>query len=113
MCGLFIWNLKKIFKLITLCFPTKIRRNERKHGLRISANFTIDPMISWLQDDYIETLQTHNEENIDAAKTFIRNLKGNITNTWLSYQKNVWLHEIANKYNNTYPSPIKMEPFYG
>ena len=37
-----------------------------------------------------------------------------ITNTWLLYKKNACidkLHDLVNKYKNTYHSAIQMEPF--
>ena len=56
---------------------------------------------------------THNEGKSVVAKRFIRTLKNKIYKYMTSISKNVYvdkLDDIANKYNNTYRSTIKMKP---
>ena len=70
-------------------------------------------MISWLQDKDIEMHSTHNEGKSVVAERFVRTLKNNIYNYMTSISKNVYtdkLDGIANKYNKTYHSAIKMKP---
>ena len=56
---------------------------------------------------------THNEGKSVVAERFIRTLKNNIYNYMTSISKNVYIDKldgIANKYNKTYHSTIKMKP---
>ena len=56
---------------------------------------------------------THNEGKSVVAEIFIRALKNKNYKYMTSKSKNVYidkLHDIANKYNNTYHSTIKMKP---
>ena len=56
---------------------------------------------------------THNEGKSVVAERFIRTLKTNIYKYMTSISKNLYinkLNHIANKYNNTYHSTIKMKP---
>ena len=55
----------------------------------------------------------HNEGKSVIAKRFIRTLKIKIYKYITSVSKNVYidkLHDIVNKYNNTYQSTVKMKP---
>ena len=57
---------------------------------------------------------THNEGKSVVAERLIRTLKNKIYKYMTSISKNVYmdkLDDIANKYNNTYHSTIKMKPF--
>ena len=56
---------------------------------------------------------THNEGKFVVAERFIRTLKIKIYKYMTSVSKNVYidkLDDIANKYNNTYNSTMKMKP---
>ena len=71
-------------------------------------------MKSLLQDNNIEMYSTDNEKKSVVTERFIRTLKNEIykcKNTSIS--KKVYINkldDIANKYNNTYHSTIKMKP---
>ena len=55
---------------------------------------------------------THNEGKSVVVERFIRTLKNKIYKYMASISKNVYndkLHDIVNKYNNTYHSTIKMK----
>ena len=55
---------------------------------------------------------TQNEEKSVGAERFIKTLKNKILKYMTSISKNVYidkLHEIVNKYNNTYHRTIKMK----
>ena len=67
----------------------------------------------WLQDNNIEMYSKHNEGKSVAAEGFIKTLKTKIYKNMTSISKNKYiekLDDIANKYNNTYHSTIKMKP---
>ena len=54
---------------------------------------------------------THNEGKSVVAERFIRTFKNIIYKYMTSVSKNIdKLDDIANKYNNTYHSTIKMKP---
>ena len=56
---------------------------------------------------------THNEGKSVVAERFIRTLKNKIYKYMTRISENVYidkLHDIVNKYNNTYHSTIKMKP---
>ena len=56
---------------------------------------------------------TNNKGKSVGAEEFIRTLKNKIYKYMTSISKNVYidkLDDIVNKYNNTYPSTIKMKP---
>ena len=66
-----------------------------------------------LKNDDIEMYSRHNERKSVVPERFIRTLKTKSTNTWLQYQKNMYidkLDDIVNEYNNTYHRTIKMKP---
>ena len=70
-------------------------------------------MKSWLEKNGIETYSTHNERNCVITERFIRTLKNKIYKYMTSVSKNIYidkLHNIVNKYNNTFHSTIKMKP---
>ena len=63
----------------------------------------------------IEMYSTHNIGKYVIAERFIRTLKNNIYKYITSISKNVYidkLHDIVNKYNNTYHSTVKMKPVH-
>ena len=56
---------------------------------------------------------THNQGKSAVAERFIRTLKSKIYKYMTSISKNVYidkLDDIADKYNNTYHTTIKMKP---
>ena len=68
---------------------------------------------SRLQDNDTEMYSTHNEGKSVVAKKFIKTLKNKIDKYMNSISKNVFiskLHDIVNKYNNTYHRTIKIKP---
>ena len=67
----------------------------------------------WLQDNDIAMYSTHNEGKSVVAERFIRRLKSKIYKHMTSISKNVYidkLDDIADEYNNTYHTAIKMKP---
>ena len=70
-------------------------------------------MKSWLEKNDIEMYSTQNEGKSVVAERFIRSLKNKIYEYMTSVLKNSYidkLHDIVNKYNNTYHSTINMKP---
>ena len=70
-------------------------------------------MKSWSQDDDIKMYLTHIEGKSVVADRSIRTLKYKFYKYITSVSKNLYINElndIANKYNNTYHSAIKMKP---
>ena len=70
-------------------------------------------MKSFLHNNDIEFYSTHNKGKSVVVERFIRALKNKIYKCKTSVSKNVYidkLDDIANKYNNTYHSTIKMKP---
>ena len=70
-------------------------------------------MKSWLKDNNIEMYSTHNEGKSVVVERFIRIIKNRIYKHMKAISKNVYidkLNDIVNKYNNTYPGTIKMNP---
>ena len=70
-------------------------------------------MKSWSQDDDIKMYLTHIEGKSVVADRSFRTLKYKIYKYITSVSKNLYINElndIANKYNNTYHSAIKMKP---
>ena len=67
---------------------------------------------SWLEKNPIELYSTHNERKSVVAERFIT-LKSKIYKYMTSISKSFYidkLHDIVNKYNNTYQRTIKMKP---
>ena len=67
----------------------------------------------WLQDNDIIMYSTHNEGKSVVAERFIRTLKSKIYKYMTSTSKNVYidkLDDIADEYNNTYHTTIKIKP---
>ena len=70
-------------------------------------------MKSWLEENNMEMYSTHDEGKFAVAERFIRTVKNKIYKYMTSVSKNVYIDrvdDIVNKYNNTYPSTIKMKP---
>ena len=68
---------------------------------------------SWLQDNGMEMYSTHSEGKSVVAVIFSRTLKNKICECMTSKSKDVYIDklvDIANNYNNTYHSTIKMKP---
>ena len=90
------------------CKPKKIRVDK-------SSDFYNRSMKFWLQDNNIEMYSIHNEGKPVAAEGFIKTLKTKIYKNMTSISKNKYiekLDDIANKYNNTYHSTIKIKPIH-
>ena len=69
-------------------------------------------MKSFFQNSDTKTYSTHNEEKSMIAKRFTRTLKNRISKYMTSKSKNMYidkLDDIANKYNNTCHSTVKMK----
>ena len=72
-------------------------------------------MKSFLENNDIEMCSKHSGIRLLLLKRFIRINKyiTKIINTWLQFQKNVYINkldDIVNKYNNIYHNTIKMKP---
>ena len=70
-------------------------------------------MKSWLKDHDIKIYSTHNEGKSVVAERFMRTLKNKTYKYMTSVPKNVYtdkLDNIANRYNSTYQTKIKMKP---
>ena len=70
-------------------------------------------MKSWLKDHDIKIYSTHNEGKSVVAERFMRTLKNKTYKYMTSVSKNVYtdkLDNIANRYNSTYQTKIKMKP---
>ena len=69
----------------------------------------------WLRDNDIVMYSTHNEGKSVVAERFIRTLKGKTYKYMTSISKNVYigkLDDIADEYNNTYHTTIKVKPVH-
>ena len=67
----------------------------------------------WLRDNDIIMYSTHNEGKSVVVERFIRTLKSKLYKYMTSISKNVYidkLDDIAEEYNNTYHTTIKMKP---
>ena len=67
----------------------------------------------WLSDNDINMYSTYNEGKSVVAERFIRTLKNKLYKHMTATSKNVYydvLDDVANKYNNTKHSTIKMKP---
>ena len=65
-----------------------------------------------VQDNNIKMYSTHNEGKSIVAERFTRTLKNKIYKFMTSISKNVYfekLHDIIDKFNNTYHSTMKMK----
>ena len=68
---------------------------------------------SFLQENDIEMYSTHNEGKSVVAERFVKTLKNKIYKHMTTIGKNVYfnvLNDIADKYNNSLHSSIKMKP---
>ena len=99
-------------------FQSNLKKSDRKpnkiwvdHG----SEFYNSVFKNFLKDNEIEMYSTHNEGKTVAAERFIKTLKNKIYKHMTTVGKNVYfnvLGDIVYKYNNTYPSLIKMKPKY-
>ena len=97
-------------------FQNNLKKSDRKpnkiwvdHG----SEFYNSIFKNLLKDNEIEMYSTHNEGKTVAAERFIKTLKNKIYKHMAAVGKNVYfnvLGDIVYKYNNTYPSLIKMKP---
>ena len=101
---------------ITNAFQKNLKESNRKPNkiwMNKASEFYNRSMKSWLEENDIEIYPTHNEVKSVVAERSIRISKNKIDKYMISILKNVFsdqLNGIANKYNNTYHSTIKMKP---
>ena len=89
------------------------KRKPNKIWVDKGSEFYSKSMKSSSQDNKTKIYSIHNEGKSVAAERFIRTLKTKIYKYVTEILKNVYidkLADIANKYNNTYHSTIKMKP---
>ena len=87
-------------------------RKPNKIWVDKGSEFYTKSMKLWLEKNAVEMYSTHNEGKSVVVERFIRTLKNKIYKYMASISKNVYndkLHDIVNKYNNTYHSTIKMK----
>ena len=88
-------------------------RKPNKIWVDKSSEFYNSSMKSWLEKNDIEMYATHNEGQSVVAERYMRTLKNKICRYITSISKNAYidkLDDIANKYNTTYHSTIKLKP---
>ena len=102
---------------ITNAFQKTLKESYRKPNKiwvdKCSEFYKKKSMKSWLGKNAIEMYSAHNEAKSVVTERFIRTLKSKIYKYMTSITKNVYidkLHDVVNKYNNTYHSTIKMKP---
>ena len=91
----------------------KSKRKPNKIWVDKGSEFYNASFKKWLQDNDIVMYSTNNEGKSVVAERFIRTLKSKIYKYMTSISKNVYINKlnaIANKYNNTYHTTIKMKP---
>ena len=87
-------------------------RKPNKIWVDKGSEFYTKSMKLWLEKNAVEMYSTHNEGKSVVVERFIRTLKNKIYKYMASISKNVYndkLHDIVNRYNNTYHSTIKMK----
>ena len=87
-------------------------RKPNKIWVDKGSEFYTKSMKLWLEKNAVEMYSTHNEGKSVVVERFMRTLKNKIYKYMASISKNVYndkLHDIVNKYNNTYHSTIKMK----
>ena len=87
-------------------------RKPNKIWVDKGSEFYTKSMKLWLEKNAVEMYSTHNEGKSVVVERFIRTLKNKIYKYMASISKNMYndkLHDIVNKYNNTYHSTIKMK----
>ena len=87
-------------------------RKPNKIWVDKGSEFYTISMKLWLEKNTVEIYSTHNEGKSVVVERFIRTLKNKIYKYMASISKNLYndkLHDIVNKYNNTYHSTIKMK----
>ena len=87
-------------------------RKPNKIWVDKGSEFYTKSMKLWLEKNAVEMYSTHNEGKSVVVERFIRTLKNKIYKYMASISKNVYndkLHDIVNKYNNTYHSTIKIK----
>ena len=88
-------------------------RKPNKIWVDKGSEFYNSSMKSWLEKNDIEMYATHNEGQSVVAERYMRTLKNKICRYITSISKNAYidkLDDIANKYNTTYHSTIKLKP---
>ena len=115
MRWLSLWKIKKVLQLLIHFkkFYMSLIANKTKYGWIKGLNFDNRSMESWLQGNDTEMYSTQNEEKSVVAEKFIRTLKNKNYKYMASIWKNVHIDSLANivnKYNNTYHSPVNMNP---
>ena len=91
----------------------KSKRKPNKIWVDKGSEFYNASFKKWLQGSDIVMYSTNNEGKSVVPERFIKTLKSKIYKYMTSISKNVYidkLNAIANKYNNTYHTTIKMKP---
>ena len=91
----------------------KSGRKPNKKWLDQGSEFYNHSFKKWLANNDISMYSTYNEGKSVVAERFIRNLKNKLYKHMTAVSKNAYydvLHDIVEKYNNTWHSTIKMKP---
>ena len=91
----------------------KSGRKPNKKWLDQGSEFYNHSFKKWLANNDISMYSTYNEGKSVVAERFIRNLKNKLYKHMAAVSKNAYydvLHDIVEKYNNTWHSTIKMKP---
>ena len=90
----------------------KSKRKPNKIWVDQGSEFYNNNFIKWLKDNDITMYSTYNKGESVAAERFIKTLKNKIYKRMTAISENVYydlLDDIADKYNNTWYSTIKMK----
>ena len=102
---------------ITNAFQKILKESNRKSNkiwVQKGSELYHRSMKSWLEKNAIGIYSTDNEGKSLVAETFIRTLKNKIYKHMTSISENIYidkLDDMVNKYNNAYPSTIRMKLF--
>ena len=102
---------------ITNAFQKILKESSRKSNkiwVQKGSELYHRSMKSWLEKNAIGIYSTDNEGKSLVAKRFIRTLKNKIYKHMTSISENIYidkLDDMVNKYNNAYPSTIRMKLF--
>ena len=102
---------------ITNAFQKILKESNRKSNkiwVQKGSELYHRSMKSWLEKNAIGIYSTDNEGKSLVAERFIRTLKNKIYKHMTSISDNIYidkLDDIVNKYNNAYPSTIRMKLF--
>ena len=102
---------------ITNAFQKILKESSRKSNkiwVQKGSELYHRSMKSWLEKNAIGIYSTDNEGKSLVAERFIRTLKNKIYKHMTSISENIYidkLDDMVNKYNNAYPSTIRMKLF--